>query len=35
MSADLRERLAIPPERLADLNALLLGADTRIVNDLL
>ncbi len=35
MDADLRERLAIPGDRLADLNALLLGPDTRVVNDLL
>ena len=35
MTADLRERLAISGERLDDLNALLLGPDTRVVNDLL
>jgi len=35
MPADLRTRLAIPPKRLADLNALLLAPDTRVVNDIL
>jgi len=35
MPADLRTRLAIPPKRLDDLNALLLAPDTRVVNDLL
>ncbi len=35
MTADLRERLAIPGDRLDALNALLLGPDTRVVNDLL
>jgi hypothetical protein len=32
---DLRRRLTIPDDRLADLNALLLDPDARIVNDLL
>jgi hypothetical protein len=35
MPADLRTRLAIPPKRLDDLNALLLAPDTRVVNDIL
>lgn len=35
MTADLRGRLAIPKERLDDLNALLLDPDTRVVNDIL
>ena len=35
MPADLRTRLAIPPKRLDDLNALLLAPDTRVVNDVL
>ncbi len=35
MTADLRQRLAIPGDRLADLNALLLDPGTRVVNDLL
>jgi hypothetical protein len=35
MTADLRGRLAIPKERLDDLNALLLDPDTRLINDVL
>jgi len=35
MPADLRTRLAIPPKRLDDLNALLLAPDARVVNDIL
>jgi hypothetical protein len=35
VSTDLRERLAIPADRLDELNAFLLDPDTRIVNDLL
>ncbi len=35
MTADLRQRLAIPGDRLADLNVLLLDPGTRVVNDLL
>ncbi len=35
MTADLRQRLAIPSVRLDDLNALLLDPDSRIVNDIL
>lgn len=35
MSADLRRRLAIPAQRLDDLNALLLDPHSRIVNDVL
>jgi hypothetical protein len=35
MTTDLRQRLAIPYERLDDLNALLLDPDTRVVNDVL
>lgn len=35
MSTDLRQRLKIPNSRLDDLNAILLNADTRVVNDLL
>ena len=34
-AADLRDRLAIPTDRLDDLNALLLDPETRVVNDLL
>ena len=32
---ELRARLRIPAERLASINALLLNAETRVVNDLL
>lgn len=32
---DIRDRLAIPPDRLAALNRLLLDPSTRVVNDLL
>ena len=35
MTADLRERLAIPSARLDDLNALLLDPGSRVVNDVL
>ncbi len=35
MTADLRERLAIPSARLDDLNAFLLDPDSRVVNDVL
>jgi hypothetical protein len=35
MSADIRQRLAIPAVRLDDLNALLLDPETRVVNDIL
>ena len=35
VNRDLRERLAIPPDRLADLNALLLDPATRVIDDLL
>jgi len=35
MTADLRRRLAIPSERLNDLNAFLLDPDSRVVNDVL
>jgi hypothetical protein len=35
VAADLRRRLEIPAARLADLNALLLAPDTRVVNDVL
>ena len=35
MTPDLRERLAIPAARLAELNAFLLDPDSRVVNDVL
>ena len=35
MNADLRERLAIPGDRLDDLNAFLLDPDSRVIGDLL
>ena len=35
VQADLRERLAIPPGRLDDLNAFLFDPDARVVNDVL
>jgi hypothetical protein len=35
MNKDLRERLLIPPERLAALNAMLLNPDMRVIDDFL
>ena len=35
VGADLRQRLAIPTERLHELNAFLVDPDSRVVNDIL